>query len=406
MPEEQAADLALRIGDLLLRSGVVTVEALEDSVGLAHKMRMPLGRVLGMHGHLNEEGMQAALQLQDMIDARKITLDSGVKALEMVALQGMEFNTALRKLAPGVEKAQGRLTNKLGEVMRVAGIVNPRALEQGLMNSLNTGLPLGLVLVGMGAISNSMLHSSLLAQRLIRDNVLTREEIIQALRVARLRSITLKQSLQEQGLNESALKQTFGIGELFVLTGFMTEGQLLSAQELELVEDKPIEQVLLDCGYGTEITTTAAAQLLHMIREGTLFEDQAANILKRLRHATTTEEMAHVLSNLGDNEGADEHTVEMHELLRLAGLVSEDELKIATPMALQQRVTLVKTLFDAGILDQHMLEAAQDCKEALDSGIITIEQAVITLVYAMENQLAIEDTLIHFGWAPSVLVYE
>jgi len=109
---EDAAELALRIGDLLLRSGAVTIEALEDAVGLSAKMRMPLGRVLGMHGHLNEAGMQAALSLQEMIEQKKITLDSAVKALEMVAVQGLDFNTALRKMAPGVEKSQGRLTHK------------------------------------------------------------------------------------------------------------------------------------------------------------------------------------------------------------------------------------------------------------------------------------------------------
>jgi hypothetical protein len=48
----------------------------------------------------------------------------------------------------------------------------------------------------------------------------------------------------------------------------------------------------------------------------------------------------------------------------------------------------------------------QDCKEALDSGIITAEQAVIAVVYAGENNKSLEETLKTFGWAPTVLIGE
>jgi polyhydroxyalkanoate synthesis regulator phasin len=402
---DEPADIALRLGDLLIRSGVVTIEALEDAVVLAMKMPMPLDRVLGMNGHLNAAGMQAALQLQDMIDSKQISLDSAVKVLELVALQSMDFNTALRKLAPGVEKSQGKLTNKLGETMRKAGVVNPKNLEQGLMQSLNTGLPLGMVLMGMGAITNQNLHSTLLAQRLVRDGELTPEEGIQALRFARLHTISLQQSLEQQRIHGAAIKLHFGVGELFVLSGFMTEGQLLSSQELELVEDKTIEQVLQECGYATPITLEASMRLLDMVKKGTLFEDQAANILKRLKHTTTYAEMNESLSNLGDTD-VESNKIDVSELLTMAGLVSDEDIAAATPLSLSNRVSLVKTLQQVGIIDAHTITAVQDCKDALDSGIITAEQAVIAVVYAGENNKTLEETLKTFGWAPTVLIGE
>lgn len=397
------AELALRLGDLLVRTGVVSPEALEDAVALCEKMRVPLERTLGMNGHLNAEGVQAALTLQDMLDNKQISLDSAVKVLELVAFQSMEFNTALRKLAPGVEKAQGKLTHKLGEVMRQAGVVNPRHLDEAMRQSLNTGLPLGMVLLGMGAISNQNLHSTLMSLRLIRDGILDRESAIQALRVARLQEISLKQSLEEQKIR--SVKLQFGVGELFVLAGFMTEGQLLSAQELELVEDKSIQQVLLECGYGTPITLEAALRLLDMIKKGTLFEDQGANIFKRIRHVSTHAEMNEIFSNLGDYD-VESLKTELNDLLFMSGLVSDEDIAAAQPLSESNNVPLMQTLQQVGVLDQPTVTAIKDCKNALDAGIISSEQAVIAVVYANENKTTLAETLKKFGWAPTVLMSE
>jgi hypothetical protein len=402
-PSDDPAEIASKLGDLLIRTGVVTVEALEDAVALALKMRMQLDRVLGMHGHLNVAGMQAALQLQDMIDTKQISLDSAVKVLELVAFQSMDFNTALRKLAPGIEKAQGKLINKLGETMRMAGVVTPRDLEQALMQSLNTGLPLGMVLMGMGAISNQNLHSTLLAQRLSRDGQLPRDVAIQALRFARLNGISIQQSLADQKIH--AVKLHFGVGELFVLAGFMTEGQLLSSQELELVEEKPIAQVLQECGYANMITLEAALRLLDMIKKGTLFEDQAASIFKRIRHVKTYAEMNEIFSDLGDTD-VESNKTDLAELLTMTGLVSDEEIATATPLALSNKASLVQTLQQVGVIDAPTVETVKDCKEALDAGIITTEQAVIAVVYATENKTSLNDTLKKFGWAPTVLMSE
>lgn len=399
----EPAELALKLGDLLIRTGIVTAESLEDAVALSEKMRISLDRTLGMNNHLTAEGVQAAFNLQNMIDNNQISLESAVKVLELVALQSMEFNTALRKLAPGVEKAQGKLTTKLGEIMREAGVVNPRNLDEGLRQSLNTGLPLGLVLIGMGAISNQNLHSTLMAQRLSRDGELTREAAIQALRFARLQEISLKQSLEEQKIRN--IKLQFGVGELFVLAGFMTEGQLLSAQELELVEDKKIEQVLLDCGYANPITLEAALRLLDMIKKGTLFEDQAANIFKRIRHIRTHAEMNEVFSNLGDYD-IEALKTDINDLLFMTGLVSDEDIAAAKPLSDSNKVPLVQTLQQVGVLDQPTVAAIKDCKDALDAGIISSEQAVIAVVYANENKTTLTETLKRFGWAPSVLMSE
>ncbi len=185
----------------------------------------------------------------------------------------------------------------------------------------------------------------------------------------------------------------------------MTEGQLLSAQELELVEDKKIEQVLLDCGYANPITLEAALRLLDMIKKGTLFEDQAANIFKRIRHIRTHAEMNEVFSNLGDYD-IEALKTDINDLLFMTGLVSDEDIEAAKPLSDSNKVPLVQTLQQVGVLDQPTVAAIKDCKDALDAGIISSEQAVIAVVYANENKTTLTETLKRFGWAPSVLMSE
>lgn len=239
-----------------------------------------------------------------------------------------------------------------------------------------------------------------MAQRLIRDGLISKDIVIQALRYARLQNVSLKQALEEQ--NVQTLKMQFGVGELFVLAGFMTEGQLLSAQELELVDDKPIAQVLLECGYGSSLTIEASLRLLDMVKKGTLFEDEAAVVFKRIRHVQTHAEMNEIFSNLGDNVSS--NLIDLNELISMTGLVSDDDLEAAKPLAESNKIPLVQTLQQVGALDAVTVSAFKDCKSALDSGIISPEQAVIAVVYANENQTSFSETLQKFGWAPTVLM--
>jgi len=99
----------------------------------------------------------------------------------------------------------------------VLELCHPKSLEQALLQSLNTGLPLGLVLVGMGAISTSLLHSTLLASKNDSRSGLGSRRNHSSFAVARLRGISLEQSMTEQGIKASGFKLPFGIGELFVL---------------------------------------------------------------------------------------------------------------------------------------------------------------------------------------------
>lgn len=183
--------------------------------------------------------------------------------------------------------------------------------------------------------------------------------------------------------------------------GVITDTQLTTAKEIELVETRPLDQVLLDCGFIIEPTYNAAMQLLQMISQGVLFEDQAAEILGKIKNASSKEELSEILTSLdqpmeSDLEG---EGVDVTLILKKSGFISEKEIQIATSLALANRMPLVKTLFDAGLIDHKILSLATQCKALVDSRFIVIEQAVIAIVYALDNNFSLDKTLEDFGWS-------
>jgi hypothetical protein len=54
----------VQLGELLIRTGLIQPEQFEAAYKLSFKMRLPIGRVLTMHGHVSEDHLRTALELQ------------------------------------------------------------------------------------------------------------------------------------------------------------------------------------------------------------------------------------------------------------------------------------------------------------------------------------------------------
>ena len=404
MSEETLA-ATIQIGDLLVKSGIMAPEHLDEANKLAFKMRLPIGRILTMKGHVSEPVLASAIEIQSRIKDKVMPLNEGVKALSLVAQENISIDDALAKLAPKPKKAIDK-SNRLGEILIASGFALRKQIDEALEQSAETGLPLGTVLLSTGIISRTGLNSALSAQKLIRLQVAERDKIIYALKEARLRARSLLTTLHENKIDPSALEQEFGIGELLVLAGAISESQLLAAREMEVVENKTLAKAIVESGFASEPCVQTANQLLNMIKEGMLFENQAAQIIRKIQYVTSYDELNKVLEMIGDiqEEAPEERPeIEVSAILKKCGLLSDKELQIATALALSNRQPLLKTLLDANLVSEKSLQLANQCKIYLDNNLIQLEQASIAMVYAMENNLTIDETLDCFGWsAPEV----
>ena len=398
MTQEAPADIQL--GELLIRGGLLGPEQFEAAYRLSFKMRLPIGRVLTMHGHVTEEQLRAALEIQARIRDGLIPFEHAITALLMVSQEGLPLETALNRSGPVALPTQVPTHNRLGEILTSAGIASQPLVDQGMVTSAETGLPLGLVLLNKGVITRASLNSALAAQRLIREGKVERDAVLYALKLARLRSISLEQSLKETG-QFANLAPKFGIGELFVMAGAVSESQLLTAHEIEATHDKELDEVFVELGYASKPCIKAAKHILKMIESGVLFEDQAAQIISKVQYASSNEELQRVLSLIDEDPGAifeERQPIEITDILKKAGLISDKDLQIATALALANKVPLMKTLFDARLIDEQVLEHATHLKNYLDHDLLKLEQATIVMAYCLENNMTVEETLDTFGW--------
>lgn len=392
----------IQLGDLLVKAGLLPEEKLDEASRLALKMRLPIGRILTMHGHVSEAILAKAIEVQARIRDQAISIDLGIKALALVARENIDIDQAVEKLTPKAKPLPVPTENRLGEIIMAAGYVTPKQVQEAMVHAADTGLPLGMVLVSKGIITRSGLNSALGAQRLIRLGENERDKIIFALKEARLRAKSFSETLRKNAIDPSVLEQDFGVGELLVMAGVLSESQLLTAKEQEVVDGTPLEKAITNCGAASEPCVQTATQLLKMIKEGMLFENQAANILKKIQFVTSYDELNKVLASIDEIQeemGEEIVEVEIPEILKKAGLLSDKELQIATNLALSNRQPLLKTLIDAKLVSERNLTIANQCKVYLDHKLIQPNQATIAIVYALENNLSIDETLDSFGWS-------
>jgi hypothetical protein len=395
---DSSGELAIKIGDLLIRANILTIEELEDAVKLADKMRQPLGRILQMNGYCSEANLQDILNIQQRINDKTLTLESGVKAAEMVLKQGFEVEAAIRRLNP-VATARQELKEKniVGEMLAMTNIITQKQFTEAVNHSLDTRLPLGTVLVNIGAVSVHVLECAVTLLEYTRDGIVQKDQATHALRLARFKSLSAQDALIEDMPSFQLPERDYGLKEVLVLAGVISENQLLVAREIELVDKTPLLQTLVESGSCSNICMDAAHQMLQMISEDSLTFEQGLMILRRLKNVKTDEEMEEILGSIDEIED-DEQIVEVADVLLSAGIVGEEEIQIATPLALQAKKSLNRVLIDAGFMDERTGALVNGVKELLQHNILGAEQAKIALIYSIENNSMLDDTLRLFGW--------
>ena len=212
--------LPIKIGDLLVQSTMVDQETLDSCMALAVKMHVPLGRILSMEGHLAEELLGKALQVQDMIRLNQLTVTNGVTVLKLIKQQALTIEEAVSRVN-ALPTAGGVKASRLGDLLRESAAAQQKQIEKALIDGINASLPLGQVLLNRSIITIDLLNSALMGLRIIRDGVATRSQVLQALRSARLRKLPILQPLMEMGAVEEDPYPYSDIGYLMYLSGLI-----------------------------------------------------------------------------------------------------------------------------------------------------------------------------------------
>ncbi|MBS2006679.1 MAG: tetratricopeptide repeat protein [Cyanobacteria bacterium SZAS TMP-1] len=393
---------SLRLGDLLVQAGLLTQAQLADAVRSSRNKRMQIGQVLVMNGLLSPRDLQSALEAQSMLRDKTVELNEALRCLKIAYKVGVPFKDILTEYT-SPKRSQ---TSKLGELLVESGLVTYEVLAKAVEQSYATGLPLGRMLVLQKTISNEVLTTALDLQVRVRDDMLGRDEAIATLRSqAGLSPLEPGQippppvkapSLPHQ---DAPRKKGVRLGELMVMASVLTETDVMNALEWGLVNQQTIGQVLITQKLVSQQLLDAALELQKLVDSDDLEPIKASEALARVHAGVSLEEA--VSDVKAEKEGTDK-TLSYEKLLMLARVVTELEIEDAFDVSTKSAAVLGKIMVLTGHMDVPTLQATLRCHQLLTKGLLSQDDAVVTLDYALHHIsgiLKFDEALKQLGWS-------
>lgn len=384
------------IGDLLVKSELVSLGQFADAMPISLKTGLPVGRVLVGSGNLKEAEFKSAVQAQSLVRENLLPMDMALNALRLVRLKRASLDDALKEL--GWRSEYYEATNRLGELLVAAECLTQPNLDEALDACFTSGLPLGRVLVLRQLVSEMLAYAALTAQVLIREGHITREQAVDGLKQVSKRNVTIEESLDQRGVLDARRGHTIRLGELLMLADLVSEIDLLSAVERGLVDEMPIGQVLVRVGLITEATLDQALRLQEQVSANNMKPLDAADILRKVRKSGVSLEKA--MSEFKSGLDGKRQIMEMPELLRTVGCIAQTDMIKAIDYSSASGMPFEQVLMTHKLVDNTTMEAANRCHSLLLTGQISPEQCVFALQTWLGSRKSIDDALSKVGWQP------
>lgn len=173
----------IKIGELLVSSGLLDTNDVIEATQVSHRLQIPIGRVLIMSGAVSEQLLQAALQAQLILKEGMIDLESAANALQIVALDNKNLQQALQQLNVAPDYQQ-EMSNQIVDLLLDSNIVTQEQLDQAMQTSNDADIPLSGALVLQGILSANFFPSILRAHDQIRGGKVSRQEAIDELKAS------------------------------------------------------------------------------------------------------------------------------------------------------------------------------------------------------------------------------
>jgi hypothetical protein len=395
----------LRIGELLIAAEILSDSDLQEAISSAYSASLPLGRVLIMAGFCTETEFQAALHVQSLVRDSILPLDLAVKSLNLVSLNQITFDEALKQL--GWSPAEDKESNKLGELLLAANILPQEQLDTAMRTSQATGLPLGRLLVSLGVLSEEVLATALNAQILIRAGRVTRNQAISGLKACYERLAPFETALSDQGFYRGPCRPTVRLGELLVSADLISEEEVLKALEESLIQEKSVGHILIENKVMSVRMLNHALALQEMVSNETVSSKQAAIVLNTLN--STDQSLEEVLAFLEVPEDEVKATISFHDLLRIAGVIKQADLEkiplISEAEASSEDAILTASkLIEEELLDIRIFLGSLRCYFLVLTGWLNLQQGIIALNYFQHKNCSFDEVLHELKW--TVRTYE
>lgn len=171
-------DEQIKIGQILVRAGILTEGKMNQRLDLARQLGLPLGQILLQSNDLTREQLLSSIHVQSLVLENLITLERGVTIIKDICKNNFTIDEAL--VAAGL--GDQHLTHRLGELLVASGHLSDDSLAWALLTAGELGVPLGHILIQTSVVNPAVVGLALTTQRQIRMKVMTTDEAVDRLR--------------------------------------------------------------------------------------------------------------------------------------------------------------------------------------------------------------------------------
>jgi hypothetical protein len=380
------AEKDLRLGEMLQALGIVTREQLAEAIRMAGEVALPLGRALVLYGYLTQDELNTALELQSLVKNKGLPLSTAVEAYKYVRTRNTDLGEAL--LAAGFTGSQASVSaSRLGTLLLDSSLITQEQLDVAQRAGYETGQPIGRMLVLMGVLSQETIDGALEVQKAFRADRITYSQALKALNPNPERSKANK-ALKTSGGDKASQKQ-IRLGELLMLSGVLTETDILNALEYGITKQKPFGAILIELGLLTQSVLELALNLQKLVCDGSLSLHSATDTLYSFSITGRTEP---------DKVTAENQTMRLGELLKISGLITENDIQHALALTTKYPSVIGKMLVLSGVISEATLLAALRCQFLMRHQLISTAQAVDALKHVESYRMSLDDTFDDLGF--------
>lgn len=272
---------------------------------------------------------------------------------------------------------RGVARTKVSDLLVKAGLISQEQLNRALPSSRRDGVPVGRVLVDTGVVPAATLRAGVLAQTLIRENLVPPDLAAEALKLAHAKRISLEQSLESLGWKTEKLAQFMKLGQLLTNAGVIDDSELNNAVEACLASGLPLSRVLILRKTLPESLAEAALSAQRMVKEGTIAHEQA--VLALATAALKNRSIDSILEEQGQLQAKAQRVVRLGELLVSAGMLSELDLLSAVEQGMLDGKPLGQVLISSGLLSAKVLEKALELQRRINDETVELRHAAAEL---------------------------
>ena len=385
----------VRLGDLLQETGLLSSDLITEAVRRFEEQGLPLGKALISSGYLDENGLKAALSIQYMVNDGLLAYDSGIELLNAAFECGGDLENAFLKL--GMKHPPGSETNKIGQILIDAGVLDQHVLKECLETSQSTTLPIGHILCQRGHVSQMLLNRALLIQQLVRRGQVERTDGIVSLRAGLNRENKLLTVPQNKDFQKMPLKGTPLLGDFLVFSGVCTERRVREALTSSIINCVTLGASLVHSRAASRDIIESAITLQEMLDNKSIELELAKKGILEVKRRRIL--LGKALGELSTFRRKDNPSVLLVDLLTATGQLDVDRV----PETIMERLEVnynqisyvIKGLED--LLDLQCLYSAVRAVDLIHREKITREQALESLAAADKLNMSLDETLVRLG---------